>query len=192
MLCLLLLLSGLGRLISAGHHSEAALLQVTVPQRTRTNASDEDASETHVTYLIKIEGKTYSLLLTKQSFLHPHFLVYSYNQSGALYPDSSFTQGHCFYQGYAAEIPKSIVTLNICSGLRGLLQFESISYGIEPLETSSTYEHMLYQIKDNKINHSLLQENYPMTQYADQSDRILVRSELPGNHLCAVITTGPR
>uniref|UniRef100_A0A8C9KJU8 A disintegrin and metallopeptidase domain 3-like n=1 Tax=Panthera tigris altaica TaxID=74533 RepID=A0A8C9KJU8_PANTA len=129
-------------------------------------------------YAIKIDRKTYTLHLEIQSFLDPHFLVYAYNKSGVLYPDSSFTKGHCFYQGYTAEIPKSVVTLSTCSGLRGLLQLENVSYGIEPLESAVAYEHMLYQINNDKVDFSPLQENYSITQLADQSYRILVKSEV--------------
>uniref|UniRef100_A0A8C9L1Y5 Peptidase M12B domain-containing protein n=1 Tax=Panthera tigris altaica TaxID=74533 RepID=A0A8C9L1Y5_PANTA len=86
--------------------------------------------------------------------------------------------GHCFYQGYTAEIPKSVVTLSTCSGLRGLLQLENVSYGIEPLESAVAYEHMLYQINNDKVDFSPLQENYSITQLADQSYRILVKSEV--------------
>ncbi|XP_049487433.1 A disintegrin and metallopeptidase domain 3-like isoform X3 [Panthera uncia] len=176
MLPVLLILSGLGRLTSAGHHPETLLLQITVPRKIETNTEGE-VSETHVMYAIKIDRKTYTLHLEIQSFLDPHFLVYAYNKSGVLYPDSSFTKGHCFYQGYTAEIPKSVVTLSTCSGLRGLLQLENVSYGIEPLESAVAYEHMLYQINNDKVDFSPLQENYSITQLADQSYRILVKSE---------------
>uniref|UniRef100_A0A452TWJ4 Disintegrin and metalloproteinase domain-containing protein 18-like n=1 Tax=Ursus maritimus TaxID=29073 RepID=A0A452TWJ4_URSMA len=114
----------------------------------------------------------------KQSFLDPHFLVYAYNKSGTLYPDSSFIKRHCLYQGYAAEVPKSVVTLSTCSGLRGLLLLQNVSYGIEPLESAAAYEHMLYQTKNNKIDFSPVQENYPTPQQVDQSYRILVKSEV--------------
>ncbi|VFV41701.1 disintegrin and metalloproteinase, partial [Lynx pardinus] len=155
---------------------ETSLLQITVPRKIETN-TDGEVSETHVTYAIKIDQKVYTLHLEKQSFLDPHFLVYAYNKSGTLYPDSSFIKGHCLYQGYAAEVPKSVVTLSTCSGLRGLLQLENVSYGIEPLESAAAYEHMLYQIKNNKTEFLPLQENYPTTQVVDQSYRILVKSE---------------
>uniref|UniRef100_A0A8C9K0S7 Peptidase M12B domain-containing protein n=1 Tax=Panthera tigris altaica TaxID=74533 RepID=A0A8C9K0S7_PANTA len=97
------------------------------------------------------------------------------------------TSGHCLYQGYAAEVPKSVVTLSTCSGLRGLLQLDNVSYGIEPLESAAAYEHMLYQIKNNKIEFLPLQENYPTTQVVDQSYRILVKSEV-SNHLIVIFT----
>ncbi|OWK00304.1 hypothetical protein Celaphus_00019360, partial [Cervus elaphus hippelaphus] len=84
---------------------------------------------------------------------------------------------HCFYQGHAAEIPNSVVTLSTCSGLRGLLQLENVSYGIEPLVSSATYEHIVYQIKDNKIDFSPIAENYSTTQLTDKSYKIFVKSE---------------
>ncbi|KAM5312344.1 A disintegrin and metallopeptidase domain 3-like [Glossophaga mutica] len=177
MLFLLLILSGLGQLTSAGLYSETSHLQITVPQKLGINTNDGDASETHVTYAIKIDGETYTFHLEQQSFLDPHFLVYSYSKSGTLYPDSSLIKGHCYYQGYAAEIPKSVVTLNTCSGLRGLLQLENVSYGIEPLESAAMYEHILYQIKNNEIDFFSLQESHPTIQTANQPYKILVKSE---------------
>ncbi|XP_007933254.1 A disintegrin and metallopeptidase domain 3-like, partial [Orycteropus afer afer] len=86
-------------------------------------------------------------------------------------------QGHCFYHGYAVEIPKSAVSLSTCFGLRGLLQLDNVSYGIEPLPSAAIYEHVIYQIWNDKINFSLLKENYPMTQLEDQPYRILVKSK---------------
>nr|XP_054099848.1 A disintegrin and metallopeptidase domain 3-like isoform X2 [Callithrix jacchus] len=178
MLSHLLILSGVTLLTTAGPNSETPVLQITVPRKIQTNTDDGDVSETHATYSIKIEGKSYTFLLEKQSFLHPRFLVYLYNESGILHRDSSFSNGHCFYQGYAADVPKSAVTLRTCSGLRGLFQLVNISYGIEPLESSPSYEHVVYQIKNDAISHYSFQENYPVAQYIDQSYRILVKSNI--------------
>ncbi|XP_006860054.1 PREDICTED: disintegrin and metalloproteinase domain-containing protein 18-like, partial [Chrysochloris asiatica] len=91
-------------------------------------------------------------------------------------PHSIF-QTNCFYQGHAAEIPNSVVTLSACSGLRGLLQLENVSYGIEPLQSAGTYEHMIYQIGNDKIDFSPLQRTYPVKQFDDQFYRILVKSK---------------
>ncbi|XP_013363169.1 PREDICTED: disintegrin and metalloproteinase domain-containing protein 18-like isoform X2 [Chinchilla lanigera] len=84
---------------------------------------------------------------------------------------------HCFYEGYAAEIPKSVVVLSTCAGLRGLLQFEDVSYVIEPLDYIPTYVHMLYQIKNNNKAHSSLPESYPMILSPRQPYRIHVKQE---------------
>uniref|UniRef100_G3UK88 Disintegrin and metalloproteinase domain-containing protein 2 n=1 Tax=Loxodonta africana TaxID=9785 RepID=G3UK88_LOXAF len=54
----------------------------------------------------------------------------------------------CNYQGHIEGFPNSVVTISTCSGLRGLIQFENISYGIEPLETSSGFEHVIYPVKN--------------------------------------------
>ncbi|XP_027622616.1 A disintegrin and metallopeptidase domain 3-like isoform X2 [Tupaia chinensis] len=177
MLSLLLFLAGLGQLTSADQRSETPLLQITVPRRADANTSDVSDPESHITYLINIQGKTYTLLLQKQSFLHPRFMVYSYSKLGTLHPDPSSVKGHCFYLGSAAEIPQSAVTLNTCRGLRGLLQLNDISYRIEPLESSATYEHVLYQSVNNKVGYSFLPENYPTTQNVNQAYKILVKSE---------------
>lgn len=41
---------------------------------------------------------------------------------------------------------------------RGLLQFENVSYGIEPLESSVGFEHVIYQVKHKKADVSLYNE----------------------------------
>ncbi|XP_023577785.1 A disintegrin and metallopeptidase domain 3-like isoform X2 [Octodon degus] len=111
----------------------------------------------------------------RRSLLDPDFLVHSY-KSGKLYTQSSLLKDHCFYEGHAAEVPKSFVVLSACAGLRGLLQFENVSYVIEPLEYIPTYVHMIYQIMNNKA-HSSLPESYTVTPPPPQSYRIHVKQE---------------
>lgn len=41
---------------------------------------------------------------------------------------------------------------------RGLLQFENVSYGIEPLEPSIGFEHMVYQVKPRDSSASVYPE----------------------------------
>uniref|UniRef100_A0A8B9J2S9 Uncharacterized protein n=1 Tax=Amazona collaria TaxID=241587 RepID=A0A8B9J2S9_9PSIT len=81
-----------------------------------------------VSYVLSIEGRPYTIRL------HPH----------------------CYYRGYIGGFPNSAVTLSTCSGLRGLLQFENISYGIEPLGYSPAFEHFVYRVRDGKAAGSLL------------------------------------
>ncbi|XP_055475392.1 A disintegrin and metallopeptidase domain 3-like [Psammomys obesus] len=177
MLPFFLVLSCLGQVIAPGKDFETPLLHITVPQKIESNVVDGEEGGTHVTYLVKIEGKAYTFHLEKQTFLHPLFVTYYYNQLETLRQDYSLTKSHCFYQGHAAEIPASVVTLSTCSGLRGLLQLENITYGIEPLESSATFEHILYQIKNNKIDYSPFKENFSSSQDESQSFRILVKPE---------------
>ncbi|XP_052018832.1 A disintegrin and metallopeptidase domain 3 [Apodemus sylvaticus] len=181
MLLLVLVLSYLGQLIASGKDIETPLLRITVPEKIETNIKDAKEAETQVTYVVRIEGRAYTLQLEKQSFLHPLFATYLRNKLGTLQPYISLVKTHCFYQGHAAEIPASTATLSTCSGLRGLLQLENITYGIEPLESSATFEHILYEIKNNEINYSPLKENYTNLQEESQSYRILVKPEKGSN-----------
>ncbi|XP_005856576.2 PREDICTED: disintegrin and metalloproteinase domain-containing protein 18-like [Myotis brandtii] len=138
--------------------SEGIFLQVTVPCKIRSNESE--GIKRQVIYNITIDKKPYTLYLTKSSFLSQDFLVYTFNETGSLHTDSSYFKMHCHYQGYAANFPNSAATLSICSGLRGFLQFENISYGIEPLESSARFEHIIYQVKNNNTDIPMLIENY--------------------------------
>ncbi|XP_062932802.1 LOW QUALITY PROTEIN: disintegrin and metalloproteinase domain-containing protein 18-like [Cynocephalus volans] len=113
-----------------------------------------------VIYVMTIDGKPYTLHLIKHSFIPQNFLIYMYNESGSLHSESPYVTTHCHYQGYVVEFPNSVVTLSICSGLRGFLQFENISYGIEPLESSARFEHIIYQVKNYDSDIPGLAENY--------------------------------
>ncbi|KAM5174121.1 A disintegrin and metallopeptidase domain 3-like [Callospermophilus lateralis] len=86
-------------------------------------------------------------------------------------------EGDCFYQGNVEDIPQSAVTLNVCSGLRGFLLLENVSYGIEPLESSAVFEHMIYQINNDQVEYPPLTEGYSRTHYIGQPYRILVKTD---------------
>ncbi|XP_030793734.1 disintegrin and metalloproteinase domain-containing protein 18 isoform X2 [Rhinopithecus roxellana] len=174
MFLLLAFLSELGRL-QAHVGSEGIFLHVTVPRKIVSN--DSEVSERKMIYVITIDGQPYTLHLRKQSFLPQNFLVYTYNEAGSLHSESPYFMMHCHYQGYAAEFPNSFVTLSICSGLRGFLQFENVSYGIEPLESSARFEHIIYQMKNNDPNVSILAENYSHIWQKDQSYKVPLNSQ---------------
>uniref|UniRef100_A0A8D0GYT7 Uncharacterized protein n=1 Tax=Sphenodon punctatus TaxID=8508 RepID=A0A8D0GYT7_SPHPU len=88
------------------------------------------------------------------------FRIYTYSPDGYIHPKFPRIQNDCYYQGYIAGFPNSVVTLSICSGLRGILQFENVSYGIEPLVSSPGFEHLVYQIKDENREGPLSAGNY--------------------------------
>ncbi|NXT28864.1 ADA32 protein, partial [Syrrhaptes paradoxus] len=70
-------------------------------------------------------------------------------------------QGGCHYRGYVEGVPGSAVTLSACAGLRGLLQFENVSYGIEPLGYSPAFEHFVYRVSGEETAGSLLASSPP-------------------------------
>ncbi|XP_014309146.1 disintegrin and metalloproteinase domain-containing protein 18 [Myotis lucifugus] len=174
MILLLALLTELGRL-HARMDSEGLFLQVTVPCKIRSNESE--GIKKQVIYNITIDKKPYTLYLTKSSFLSQDFLVYTFNETGSLHTDSSYFKMHCHYQGYAANFPNSAATLSICSGLRGFLQFENISYGIEPLESSARFEHIIYQVKNNNTDIPMLIENYSNIWQKNQTYKSYLSSQ---------------
>ncbi|XP_048648817.1 disintegrin and metalloproteinase domain-containing protein 18 isoform X4 [Marmota marmota marmota] len=110
----------------------------------------------------------FSGLFNHSSFLSQNFLVYTYSETGSLQSESSYVMMHCHYQGYVAESPHSVVTLSVCSGLRGFLQFENISYGIEPLESSARFEHIIYQVKNGNPDVLTFADNYSHIMQKDQ------------------------
>lgn len=85
-------------------------------------------------------------------------MVYLYNQ-GSVNSHSSNIQTQCYHQGYVEGYPNSIVTLSTCSGLRGILQFENVSYGIEPLEAAVDFQHILYELRNENNEFAVLTEN---------------------------------
>ncbi|NWR42427.1 ADA32 protein, partial [Regulus satrapa] len=84
------------------------------------------------------------------AFLSDDFQTYVSSQQGSLHSDSAHIEGGCHYWGYIDGFPSSAVTLNICSGLRGLLQFENVSYGIQPLGYAPAFQHVLYRVSEEQ------------------------------------------
>ncbi|GAB0200292.1 disintegrin and metalloproteinase domain-containing protein 32-like [Grus japonensis] len=101
-------------------------------------------------------------------FLSDDFRIYMYNEKGSLRSDSPHIKGGCHYRGYIDGFPSSSVTLSICSGLRGLLQFENVSYGIEPLGYSPSFEHFVYRVSDENTAGSLLASSPPGALTAEE------------------------
>ncbi|XP_062995543.1 disintegrin and metalloproteinase domain-containing protein 2-like [Elgaria multicarinata webbii] len=133
------------------------ILHITYPQKIPSNITEDNLGEDESiqTYIITINKKKYTVHLKQQTFLPNDFMVYTYNQGGFVHPNFPNVQNECFYQGYIEGFPNSVAILSTCSGLRGLLQFENVSYGIEHLESSSTFEHLIYQINNKNIKSPL-------------------------------------
>ncbi|CAO2611695.1 Putative disintegrin and metalloproteinase domain-containing protein 5, partial [Lemmus lemmus] len=73
----------------------------------------------------------------------------------------------CTYNGYVAGFPNSLVTLSICSGLRGTIQFQNVSYGIEPVEIISGFVHVIYDITNDITEIPVLEEDQSYYWYND-------------------------
>ncbi|KAI1900829.1 hypothetical protein AGOR_G00053890 [Albula goreensis] len=136
---------------SASHQtSQLSSYEVTVPRRIGKQRRDLDGvASNKVSYAIQVQGKDHIVILEKNELLLPHdFTVYSYGKDGSLITERPRMQDHCHYQGYVEDVEGSSAALSICSGLRGVLHTGNGSFGIEPLEASTSFQHLVYRLED--------------------------------------------
>ncbi|XP_058146113.1 disintegrin and metalloproteinase domain-containing protein 32 isoform X3 [Dasypus novemcinctus] len=156
---LMMLFAGLGDLLVARPDSKNLFPQIIFPEKIQANTSDNSEVEyEQISYIIPIDEKPYTVHLKQRFFLSDNFVVYLYNQ-GSVHSRSSDIQYHCYYQGYIEGYPNSVATLSTCSGLRGILQFENVSYGIEPLESAVDFQHVLYKLRNENNEFPIFTEN---------------------------------
>lgn len=124
--------------------------EIITPWRlTRERREAPRPSPNQVSYVIPIEGKEHVIHLERNIDLLPKdFVVYTYSEEGALISDHPNVENHCHHRGYVEGVYNSSVALSDCFGLRGLLHLEDTSYGIEPLQNSSDFEHIFYRMDD--------------------------------------------
>uniref|UniRef100_A0A7N4P964 ADAM metallopeptidase domain 32 n=1 Tax=Sarcophilus harrisii TaxID=9305 RepID=A0A7N4P964_SARHA len=178
MFYLLALFAGLNELLILGLDFQQSFVEITVPEEILSNSSDSDLEYEGISYTISIEGRLYTLHLTKRLFLPDDFVVYMYNREGALYSSSKTTMKYCNYQGYVAGFPNSVVTLHACSGLRGLLQFQNVTYGIEPLGSAGGFQHLIYRLRSENTDLAVLAENNTHLESEDLEYRIESSGEI--------------
>lgn len=102
-----------------------------------------------VSYAVTAGGRTYTLhLIQNRGLLATDFNLVSYSKEGELLVEHSHVRRDCYYQGWVEGVPRSNVVLSVCSGLRGFVQTDTFTYGIEPAEFSSTFQHLIYKLSD--------------------------------------------
>jgi hypothetical protein len=77
---------------------------------------------------------------------------------------------------------------NCLSTFRGFLQLENVSYGIEPLESSARFEHIVYQVKSDS---SMLAGNDSHVWQIDQLDKGHFNEQVTGRVLVISNTGKP-
>ncbi|NXD12624.1 ADAM9 protein, partial [Nothocercus nigrocapillus] len=121
-----------------------AAYDIVVPREISARAGK--AGRDRVSYALNIQGTDYTLhLRQKKGFMVKNFPVFTRDSQGAVVAQQPRVAADCYYQGYVDGSPGSAVTLSTCNGLRGLLHLGNLSYSIEPLAGSSTFEHLLLQ-----------------------------------------------
>ncbi|XP_049560236.1 disintegrin and metalloproteinase domain-containing protein 32 isoform X9 [Orcinus orca] len=175
---LMMLLAGLRGLLTSRPGFQNSFLQIIFPEKIQANTSDNSKVENEqVSYIIPIDEKPYTVHLRQRFFLADNFMVYLYNQ-GSVNSHSSNIQTQCYYQGYIEGYLNSVATLSTCSGLRGILQFENFSYGIEPLESAVEFQHLLYKLGNENNEFAVLIENNQDTEQNPMDYNVFI-SEKP-------------
>ncbi|XP_015422760.1 PREDICTED: disintegrin and metalloproteinase domain-containing protein 1-like [Myotis davidii] len=95
-------------------------------------------------YVLSMQGQKQLIhLKVKTDYFIKNFPVFSYH-NGILGQEMPSISHDCHYEGYIEGLPGSFVSVNTCSGLRGILIKKGKSYGIEPMGSSRRFEHVLY------------------------------------------------
>ncbi|XP_051025421.1 disintegrin and metalloproteinase domain-containing protein 5-like [Acomys russatus] len=176
MLFLLILLTGVSGL-QAGQNPQKTMVYTTVPEKISSPDVEADP-ENQIAYLIIIAEKPYFVHLHKQSFITPNAVVYTYDKHGIRQSQPLSYLRNCNYNGYVAGFPNSLVSLSICSGLRGTIQFQNVSYGIEPMEAMSGFVHMIYEnTKDTEA--TLLGENQAYRWFSELQNHFQSTTKKP-------------
>ncbi|CAO2611693.1 Disintegrin and metalloproteinase domain-containing protein 5 [Lemmus lemmus] len=165
MFLLLVLFMGLSGL-QADQSPQKTILHTTVPEKISSQDVEKDP-ENHIAYLITIAKKPYFVHLKKQLFITPTSVIYTYDNHDVRRSQPLSFLESCTYNGYVAGFPNSLVTLSICSGLRGTIQFQNVSYGIEPVEIISGFVHVIYDITNDITEIPVLEEDQSYYWYND-------------------------
>ncbi|XP_072122575.1 disintegrin and metalloproteinase domain-containing protein 9-like isoform X1 [Mobula birostris] len=150
---------------AAGHwhptsHQTATLsaYEITVPQqlseREKRDVGQSSSSQGRLSYVIQIAGRDHVIHLTKnEDFVVKDFTMFTYGDDGDLISSQPDIKDHCHFQGFVEGMERSVVAVSTCDGLRGLLLTDRMHYVIEPLENSSTFQHLVYRVEDMLEKH---------------------------------------
>ncbi|XP_054019443.1 disintegrin and metalloproteinase domain-containing protein 9 [Dryobates pubescens] len=181
--------------VSSEQTSRLPTVEIIIPQsltgREKHHTSfQEEHPDDNLTYSLKTSNGTYLLKLKKnKELVSEDFMLYTYGENGKLEARQAKPQAHCHYHGTVEGIADSMLALSTCSGLRGILYIGGQWYGMEPLNTSSTSEHIFYRLEDKQdvpfqcgvLNGSLHQEQLFVKQavkYAFLSNSTSSREKL--------------
>ncbi|XP_051004494.1 disintegrin and metalloproteinase domain-containing protein 21 [Acomys russatus] len=129
--------------------------EVVIPLKVTSKASGAKNSG-WLSYSLIFGGHRHVVhMRVKKLLISTHFSVLTYTEDHALRRDYPFVPSDCYYHGYVEGAPESLVAFSACNGgFRGVLQMNGFSYEIEPIKNSTTFEHLLYSLNNNKTQFS--------------------------------------
>ncbi|KAM5201656.1 disintegrin and metalloproteinase domain-containing protein 30-like [Hipposideros larvatus] len=130
--------------------------EITIPKKLSVRGGAQGASKLEA-YLLQVKGKKHVLHLWPKRFLLPrHLQVFSFTEQGQHLEDYPYIPRDCNYVGAVEGSGDSEATVSTCmGGLRGILRIDAKHYQIEPLKASSTFEHVVYFLKDEGLHQPL-------------------------------------
>ncbi|XP_037672794.1 disintegrin and metalloproteinase domain-containing protein 1a-like [Choloepus didactylus] len=116
--------------------------EIIIPKRLTVEGRDDPVDK--ASYALFMQGQRQVIhLKVKKDYFVSNFPVYSYH-NGILRQEMPFISHDCHYEGYIEGVPGSFVSVNTCSGLKGILIKEEKYYSVEPMNSSRRFEHVLY------------------------------------------------
>ncbi|XP_009873097.1 PREDICTED: disintegrin and metalloproteinase domain-containing protein 9-like [Apaloderma vittatum] len=140
--------------VSAEQISRLSTLEIIIPRGLTGREKHhpffhEEHSDDNLSYSVKTRNGTYLLKLKKnKKLVSEDFVLYTYGKNGKLEATQLKNETHCYYHGTVEGIADSVLALSTCDGLRGVLYIGGQWYGMEPLNTSGTFEHVFYRLED--------------------------------------------
>ncbi|XP_062399382.1 disintegrin and metalloproteinase domain-containing protein 9-like [Sardina pilchardus] len=167
---------------STAQTSRFSAYEVTVPKQIARQRRDLDTQDTgEISYTIQAQGREHVLVLKRNKLLlDRNFTVYTYDTNGSLISERPDMQNHCHYKGYVEDVEFSSATVSLCSGLNGFLNIGNARLGIEPLEGSSDFEHVVFRLEDEETEPLLYRT--PHTHHHDDNNTISTDQTIVHSH----------
>ncbi|EDL02716.1 disintegrin and metalloproteinase domain-containing protein 21 preproprotein [Mus musculus] len=151
---LLLWLKALPSLIDLSQTGSTQYLsspEVVIPLKVTSRARGAKNSE-WLSYSLVFGGRRHVVhMRVKKLLVSTHIPVLTYTEEHTPLSDYPFVPSDCYYHGYVEGALESLVAFSACNGgLQGVLQMNGFSYEIEPIKHSSTFEHLVYTLNNNK------------------------------------------
>ncbi|XP_040821689.1 disintegrin and metalloproteinase domain-containing protein 29-like [Ochotona curzoniae] len=185
----LLLLNWLGVLVSfpgltqAEHHSNHNPPEVVIPLKVTSSARSKKPSG-WLSYSLRFGGHRHIVhMKVKKFLLSKHPTLFTYTEQGALLEDEPFVQNDCYYHGFVEGDPESLVALSTCfGGFKGMLHINNVAYEIMPVVFSTTFEHLVYEMKSEETQSRTLRSGIIQDEIMGQEldDSTLKQSDYVG------------
>ncbi|XP_066467832.1 disintegrin and metalloproteinase domain-containing protein 21-like [Tiliqua scincoides] len=124
--------------------------EVIIPRKLTRRYGQQEPQ--HINYWLQIGGKGHLVhLKQKKGIIPKQFPVFTYSKEGNFQVDYPFIRDDCYYHGFVQDKTFSLAALSTCSGgLRGILRFDNMTYEIQPIQPSATFQHIVYRLEEKE------------------------------------------